>query len=340
MIGPARRPRQTRGPFPDGVPILVDRPRRVTLRATGAADLPAIVEQCRDPETIRWTTSVPTPAGGYALQRRRGLPRVGPGRLDDGSRRRPGPSRPSGTASASSAVWSNLRLDGPRLGRDRVRAAPRGPGPVDDERGGPAGAGLRLRRARADHAPLAGRRSATGARGGWPRRPASCSTGRCAGCSTQRGELLDGWVATHDRRGPAYAAPRTGPGRAGRATGSCCGRSPRPTRTGSSRPAPTRGPGTGWSPCPARTAESDALSYLEHDPRAGRPRHRAGLVRRRRRRRPLPRLDQPGGPEQLRPAGGDRLLGAPAGAGPGNGHRGGPAGHRLRPVRRTWPTRS
>lgn len=53
--------------FPDGVPILVDPVSGVSLRATEPRDLPAIVEQCRDAETVRWTTSVPTPPGGYTL---------------------------------------------------------------------------------------------------------------------------------------------------------------------------------------------------------------------------------------------------------------------------------
>jgi ribosomal-protein-alanine N-acetyltransferase len=53
--------------FPDAVPILVDGKTDVTLRAAGTGDLPAIVEQCRDPEMIRWTT-VPTPPDGYRLR--------------------------------------------------------------------------------------------------------------------------------------------------------------------------------------------------------------------------------------------------------------------------------
>jgi RimJ/RimL family protein N-acetyltransferase len=44
--------------YPDEVPTLTD--GRVTLRAHARADVPRIVEQCRDPESIRWTT-VPTP---------------------------------------------------------------------------------------------------------------------------------------------------------------------------------------------------------------------------------------------------------------------------------------
>lgn len=61
---PARAPGR---PFPDCVPILVDPTSGVILRATEPRDLPAIVEQSRDPETVRWTTSVPTPPGGYTL---------------------------------------------------------------------------------------------------------------------------------------------------------------------------------------------------------------------------------------------------------------------------------
>ena len=53
--------------FPDAVPILIDAKAGVTLRAASARDLPAMVEQCRDPEMIRWTT-VPTPDGGYQLR--------------------------------------------------------------------------------------------------------------------------------------------------------------------------------------------------------------------------------------------------------------------------------
>ena len=44
--------------FPDDVPTLTD--GVVTLRGHQPADLPRIVQQCNDPESIRWTT-VPTP---------------------------------------------------------------------------------------------------------------------------------------------------------------------------------------------------------------------------------------------------------------------------------------
>ena len=68
MPEPADRPAATARAFPDGVPNLVDPAVGVTLRATSAADLPAIVEQSRDPETIRWTCSVPNPPGGYSMR--------------------------------------------------------------------------------------------------------------------------------------------------------------------------------------------------------------------------------------------------------------------------------
>jgi RimJ/RimL family protein N-acetyltransferase len=53
--------------FPDAVPILIDANAGVRLRAANSADLPGMVEQCRDPDMIRWTT-VPVPEGGYQLR--------------------------------------------------------------------------------------------------------------------------------------------------------------------------------------------------------------------------------------------------------------------------------
>ncbi|HET8916311.1 MAG TPA: hypothetical protein VFM91_11450, partial [Propionibacteriaceae bacterium] len=52
--------------FPEGVPVLMDAEAGVTLRAPARGDLPGMVEQCRDPETTRWT-SVPTPEHGYKI---------------------------------------------------------------------------------------------------------------------------------------------------------------------------------------------------------------------------------------------------------------------------------
>lgn len=50
--------------FPDVVPVLIDPAAGVLLRAHQESDVPGMIAQCRDPETIRWTT-VPTPEGGY-----------------------------------------------------------------------------------------------------------------------------------------------------------------------------------------------------------------------------------------------------------------------------------
>lgn len=50
--------------WPDLVPTLLDTISGVALRAHTEADLPAVLEQSRDPETVRWTT-VPVP---YAEQ--------------------------------------------------------------------------------------------------------------------------------------------------------------------------------------------------------------------------------------------------------------------------------
>lgn len=63
---PATPPSPHARTFPDGVPVLVDAAVGLTLRPLTRADLPAVVEQCRDAEMIRWTT-VPTPDGGYGL---------------------------------------------------------------------------------------------------------------------------------------------------------------------------------------------------------------------------------------------------------------------------------
>jgi [ribosomal protein S5]-alanine N-acetyltransferase len=67
MVDPNPSALPTARAFPDGVPILIDAEAGVTLRAARRGDLPAMVEQCRDPETVRWTP-VPTPADGYQLR--------------------------------------------------------------------------------------------------------------------------------------------------------------------------------------------------------------------------------------------------------------------------------
>lgn len=51
--------------FPEQVPVLVDRATGVRLRAHQPDDVARIVEQCRDPDSIRWIP-VPVPTGGYS----------------------------------------------------------------------------------------------------------------------------------------------------------------------------------------------------------------------------------------------------------------------------------
>jgi len=67
MADPTLSALSTARAFPNAVPILIDAEADVTLRAPDGGDLRAIVEQCRDPEMIRWTT-VPTPPDGYQLR--------------------------------------------------------------------------------------------------------------------------------------------------------------------------------------------------------------------------------------------------------------------------------
>lgn len=43
--------------WPDSVPVLVDTDRTVLLRPHVSGDLPRMVEQCSDPEFVRWTTT-------------------------------------------------------------------------------------------------------------------------------------------------------------------------------------------------------------------------------------------------------------------------------------------
>lgn len=64
MADTPRSPATTGTDFPEGVPILVDPLRDVTLRAHQSSDIEDVIEQSRDPEMMRWTT-VPTPEHGY-----------------------------------------------------------------------------------------------------------------------------------------------------------------------------------------------------------------------------------------------------------------------------------
>ncbi len=71
--------------FPDGVPTLLDPAAGIVLRAATEADLPALVEQSRDPETLRWTSNVPDPPGGYSLDDARAFLDVLASGWEDGS---------------------------------------------------------------------------------------------------------------------------------------------------------------------------------------------------------------------------------------------------------------
>lgn len=64
MATRTRFPQPAPSGFPECVPTLVDPDRGVALRAHVPTDQTDMVEACRDPEVIRWTT-VPAPDGGY-----------------------------------------------------------------------------------------------------------------------------------------------------------------------------------------------------------------------------------------------------------------------------------
>ena len=136
-------------------------------------------------------------------------------------------------------------------------------------------------------------------------------------------------------RRSAYADAVAGAGRAAGRRDRAAAVPRRRTSSASSRPAPTRGPGTGWSRCPGRTGVADALDYLEAHPRAGRPTAPgwSGAS-------PTPTTTAASGSIGLEglgsyaPRGGDRLLGPSGRPRSRADHRGGPAGHRVRPVGR------
>jgi RimJ/RimL family protein N-acetyltransferase len=184
------------GSFPDLVPVLVDPVAGVLLRAHRETDIPGIIEQCRDPETIRWTT-VPSPAGGYGVD----VARAFLGRI------------PYGWEGGGPYVWAIELLGG--AGREPVPFAgsidlhPREPdlfsvgfGLHPAARGhGVMTAALRLVR---DHAfDVLGVRAIRGQAviGNWgSRRTAAAAGFRFDGSArcllSHRGELLDGWQAT------------------------------------------------------------------------------------------------------------------------------------------------
>nr|WP_294694137.1 GNAT family N-acetyltransferase [uncultured Friedmanniella sp.] len=178
--------------FPEGVPILIDPAAGVTLRPMSAADLPRVVEQARDAQTIRWTT-VPTPEGGYGpADARDFLAVVAEGWRSGESlgwaiegRDRPGVFcgsidlrlRGDGVGEVGFGLHPDAR------GRHRMSAALR---LVRDF--GFDVAGLAALRWRAAVGNWGSRRVAAAA--GWP-----CE-GTVRASLVHRGELLDGWVGT------------------------------------------------------------------------------------------------------------------------------------------------
>ena len=184
------------GLFPDVVPVLVDPAAGVLLRAHRESDVPGIVAQCRDPETIRWTT-VPTPAGGYGEDEARAFLEV----------------IPFGWEGGGPYVWAIelLAVDGhpavPFAGS--IDLQPREPGVVEVGFGlHPAARGRRamtaaLRLVRDHGFDLLGMRAIRwkAAVGNWAsRRTATAAGFRFDGSArcllSHRGELLDGWQAT------------------------------------------------------------------------------------------------------------------------------------------------
>jgi len=177
---------------PDGVPVLLDPAAGVTLRPLVAADLPRVVEQCRDPESIRWTT-VPTPEGGYGLAEARAF-------LD---------SVVDGWRSGQSLVWAIEGRDSPGVFCGSIDLRLHGDGLAEvgfglhpDARGRHLmSSALRLVR---DFAFDVARQQAVRWRavvGNWgSRRVAAAAGWPCEGVVraslVHRGELLDGWVGT------------------------------------------------------------------------------------------------------------------------------------------------
>ena len=82
----------------------------VTLRATSEGDLAAMVEQCRDPEMIRWTTVPPLPmATSFATPKSFWPESLPAGQAVNASA---GPSRRNAVPSVAPVGASTLRLQG------------------------------------------------------------------------------------------------------------------------------------------------------------------------------------------------------------------------------------
>lgn len=183
--------------FPDCVPTLVDPAAGVILRPHAETDIAAIVEQCCDPESIRWTT-VPTPEGGYGVDDARAFLSLTRQRWEE----------------SASCCWA-VELAAGSAGQAAVPFA----GSIDlgPEEGGIAEVGFGL------HPAARGRRAMTAALrlvrdygfdvlglrairwravvGNWASRRTAAAAGfRFDGTIRRllvhRGELLDGWLAT------------------------------------------------------------------------------------------------------------------------------------------------
>lgn len=200
MIAPAAASWQTARPFPEGVPILIDAVAEVTLRATEEADLPAVVEECRDPGTMRWSTTIPRPLGGYQLSDARDFLAAVRAGWEDGSRltwtveaERDGVRQFCGavTLAMAGAGWAEIGfvLHPGARGRSVISSAVR---LVRDYAFDVLGLNTLRWRAKV---------------GNWSSRRVAAATGFVFDGLVRRllddhGELVDGWVATMTRDDP------------------------------------------------------------------------------------------------------------------------------------------
>jgi ribosomal-protein-alanine N-acetyltransferase len=206
MIDRPPTSRPTARAFPAGVPILLDRAAGITLRAADEEDLPAIVEQSRDPETIRWTLSVPDPPGGYSLGDARDFVAMAASGWENGSRLnwtveavRDGLRQHCGLV--------HLRLEEHGWAEIGFGLHPRARG-----RGLMSGAVRLVRDYAFDVIGLSTLRWRAKA-GNWPSRWVAAATGftfdgLVRRLLVQRGRLVDGWVATMTSDDPR--TPRRG----------------------------------------------------------------------------------------------------------------------------------